>query len=165
MRIEGEIPWFHFEIFTLQFLGKGFHFFHFLFCRWLISLYQVVEKFIYMFCIACHTVAKNIVGIGFETEQLGEFSAQVYQSFADFQIVLLVIMGTYRIACHIHLFAELTLGRVGHKWRITWIIECKDPAFFFLLFGGMRSGSFRCFWKSVELSFVCDMECKSLVFF
>ena len=165
MRIEAEIPWFHFEIFTLQFLGKGFHFFHFLFCRWLISLYQVVEKFIYMFCIACHTVAKNIVGIGFETEQLGEFSAQVYQSFADFQVVLLVIMGTYRIACHIHLFAELTLGRVGHKWRIAWIIECKDPAFFFLLFGGMRSGSFCCFRKSVELSFVCDMECKCLVFF
>ena len=35
----------------------------------------------------------------------------------------------------------------------------------FLLFGGMRSGSFCCFWKSVELSFVCDMERKCLVFF
>ena len=68
-----------------QLLGKGASLLSLPFLPLAYKAYQVVEKFIYMFSIACplrhHTMAKNIVGIGFETEQLGEFSAQVYQSF------------------------------------------------------------------------------------
>ena len=48
---------------------------------------------------------------------------------------------------------DVTLSAVGMAAQWGWLCGL-------LGFGGMRSGSFCCFWKSVKLSFVCDMERK-----
>ena len=116
VRIESEVPWLHLEVIAFQFLGKCLHLFNFLDgCR-LVGIDEVVQKLIYIFCIACHAMAEHVVGIGLESQKLSQFTAQINQLLADFQVVLLVVVDADRVACHVHLLAEFALGRVGHEW-------------------------------------------------
>ena len=108
-------------------------------------------------------MAEHVVGIGLEAQQLSQFTAQIHQLLADFQVVLLVVVDADGVACHVHLLAQFALGRVGHEWRIARIVECENPAFLIFFLGCMFSGSDGCFWQTFELRLVCDVKGERLV--
>ena len=70
-----------------------------------------------------------------------------------------------RVAGHINLLTEIALGRVGEEGGIGRIVECEHPAFQITLLCSKGSRFDSCLRQAVELLFVCDMECESLVLF
>ena len=163
VRIVSEIPWLHLEVIAFQFLGKCLHLFSLFDGCWLVGIDEVVQQFIHILRFACHAVAEHVVGVGLEAQELSQFTAQIHQLLAYFQVVLLVVVGADCVTGHVHLFAQFALGRVGHEWRIARIVECENPAFLILFLGCMFSCSDGCFWQTFELRLVCDVKGERLV--
>ena len=134
----------------------------FLCCR-TVGIDEVVEQSVDALHIARHTILQHIVGIGLEAQQLCYLPAQVHQSLANLQVVVLVLMNTLRIIRHIHLAAQFTLRAVGHKGRIRRRVEREHPTFQSAL-AGLHSGSLTCrVGQSVELCLVGDMQGEGFV--
>ena len=76
---------------------------HFLNGSGLIGGDEVVEQFIDVADISCHTMFQDIVGIRFVAEELGQFATHIDQSLADSQIVLRIVVNTLCVLGHIHL--------------------------------------------------------------
>ena len=118
MRIEAKVPRLKFEVLALCFLSHLLNGCHLLLGRRLISGNQVVEKFIDISHITGHTMFQHIVGIGLVSQQLSQFPSEIDQTFTDLKIVFAIVVDTLRILGHVHLTAQFTLCRIGHKGRV-----------------------------------------------
>ena len=113
--------------------------------------------------IPCHPATEHIVGVGLEAQQLCQFTTQVDQSFADFEVILRIVMNTLRILRHIHLATEFALCRVSHERRIAGEVECKHPPFLALLLRFVGSRLASGLWQSVQLGLIRNVQGKCLV--
>ena len=115
VRIKSEVPRLHLKVVALLCLCLCLHSLYVLDgCR-LVSVNEVVEQLIYVLFVGSHTMHEHVVGVCAITEQLRNLAAQIYQSAANLEIVLAVVVNALRVACHIHLAAQFALGGVSHE--------------------------------------------------
>ncbi len=107
-------------------------------------------------------MAERVVGVGLEA-QVSQFTAQIHQLLAYFQVVLLVVVGADCVSAVYICLRSCALGRVGHEWRIARIVECENPAFLILFLGCMFSCSDGCFLADLRQRLVCDVKGERLV--
>ena len=164
MRIVAEIPRLQFEGLALQFTGHFFNSSNFLDSCRLIGIDQIIEELINIPHITSHTMLQYIVSIRLMPQQLCQLPPEIDESFADFDIILRIIMRTLRILRHVQLLPKFTIGGISHKRRITGEIECKDPALLFLLFRSQGSSFASSIGQSLQLRFVGNMKCIGFIF-
>ena len=70
---------------------------------------------------------QHIVGIGVVAEKLCYLAAQVDKPLANLKVVFSIVVCALCVASHIELLSQLALCRVGHKWRVAWIVEREEP--------------------------------------
>ena len=110
VRVVREVPWLKFEVFSLHLASHLFDSLNLFHCSRLISLDKIVQQFIHIANVTCHTVLQHIVSIGLMPQQLCYLTTQVYQAFTYFKVILLVIVYTLCVLGHIQLLAQLALS-------------------------------------------------------
>ena len=164
MRIIGEIPWLQFKVVAFELLCLVLNSLYFFNGRGLVSINEIVEQLIHILDIAGHAMLEHIVGKRVITEELSYLPSQVHDALADVEVVGIVVVGTLRAACHIELFAEVSLRGVSHERRIARIVEREDPSFEPPVLSSLCGGIDSCLRQSVELRLVRDMKRKGFVF-
>ena len=165
VRIVAEVPRPQFEVLTLQSPCQPFYLRHFFFgCR-LVGVYQVVEQLVDITNIGCHAMFQHVVGIGFESQQLGHLPAQVHQSLADGQVVFAVIVNALGILCHVEFFPQRAVFGIGHERGIARKVKREHPALLSLLFRSQSCRLFRRFGQAFQPILVCYVQFVGFVFF
>ena len=140
--------------------------------RRLIGIDEVIQQLIDVAGVRCHAAFQHVVGIRLVPKKLGYLAAQVDEPFAYFEVVLAVVVGTHRVAGHVHLLPQFPLCGVGHEGRVAGIVECEEPAVLGLIGliglmgllpcqGGCVDGGLG---QSVQLFLVCNFQCVGFVF-
>ena len=110
MTVIGRVPRLHHKVGSLLALGNLAECLFLLQCRGLVGRYQVVEQLVDILHLGCHAVFQHIVGIRVVTQELGYLAAQVDEALADGQVVLVILVRAHRVAGHVHLAAQVSLG-------------------------------------------------------
>ena len=165
MRVEPLVPWFHLEVLPFALLGYLLDFRIFLLGRRLIGINQVVKQSVHILHLTGHAMFQHIVGIGAEAQLLRHFAPQIDDTLTDLEIVLGIVVNTYRVPGHVHLLAEITLRTVGHERTIAGGIEGKYPSIHFSLLSCQGCCLTSCFRQTVQLFLIGDMQDERLVLF
>ena len=101
VRIESLVPLAHLEVFTFHLFRHFFQLIVLFDGSWLVCINEVVEQFVDILHLRCHSMLQHIVGVSAESQQLSNFATQVHQPLADVEIILAVLVSTYGVPCHI----------------------------------------------------------------
>ena len=163
MCVEGRVPRLHSPLFLDGAGQRPFQFLALLDSSGLIGVNQVVQQLIDITCIRSHTTLQHVVGISLVSQQLCYLAAQVNQSFANRQVVFLVVVRTHGVARHVELFSQLPLRGIGHEGRVGGHIQGEHPSLLSHLLRCQGGGFTGCLRQSVQLCLVGDVQVECLV--
>ena len=163
MRIETAVPRHHLESLALCALCQSLQFFLLLASRGHVCVDEVVEQFIYVACVARHAALQHIVGVGLKAKQLCHFTSKVHQPLAYLEVVLAIVVDTYRISRHVKFLAQFAASAVCHERTVTGVVESKHPSLqvTFLCRHCRRLAC--CLWQPVKVLLVGYVKRESLV--
>src|SRR5690606_32102224 len=118
---------------------------------------QFLKETIHLFRGFSHTFLKNIMCIGWKTEQIGFLVPQFDNLQYVFLVIQLISMEALCTEGKRHLFSKLPVFGILHKGKIAWVVQVKDPAFLVLRFCQQSCSTTCTMREALQVLLICQM--------